>query len=224
MSHRLEQKQARRDERLALEESAKRAETRRRLMLRAGYGVVGLIAATLITLSITLGGNEPAATPAKAGSDAGASAEIGSKAPDFTLTDAVSNKQVALASLAGKKTLLFFSEGVNCQACMVQVADLQHSAKLRKAGIQLVSVSTDDTDVLAQAADEYGIDTPLLSDVSTEMSAAYGMLAHGGMGHPGQDGHAFILLDAAGKVVWHQAYQEMYVETDQLLSDIRKNS
>jgi hypothetical protein len=52
------------------------------------------------------------------------------------------------------------------------------------------------------------------------MSAAYGMLGHGGMGHPTQDGHAFMLLDATGKVLWHQAYQTMYVSPSQLISDM----
>ncbi len=224
MSHRQKEKEARRAERLAREESARRSDARRRVMFRAGYGVVGLIAVTLIALSVLLGDGTPAtpdapATPVVASDGSGF--EVGSKAPDFTLIDAVAKKEVGLDSLAGGKTLLFFSEGVACQACMVQVADLEKSGVLRKAGIRLLSVSTDNADDLAQAAEEYGIDTPLLADPTTEMSAAYGMLGHGGMGHPNLDGHAFILLDAKGKVLWHRAYQEMYVEPEQLLSDIR---
>jgi hypothetical protein len=37
------------------------------------------------------------------------------------------------------------------------------------------------------------------------MSAEYGMLGHGGIGHTTQAGHAFMLLDPNGKVLWHQA-------------------
>ena len=147
-------------------------------------------------------------------------ASVGGPAPAFTLTDVVSNRQVSLGSLGGRKTLLFFSEGVGCQACMVQIADLQKSGALRSAGIRLVSVTTDAPGDLAQAATQYGIRTPLLADSTGAMSAAYGMLGHGGMGHPTQDGHAFMLLDARGRILWHEAYQEMYVPTGRLMSDM----
>ena len=145
-------------------------------------------------------------------------------APAFAATDVVSGKPFTRASLHGRKTLLFFSEGVGCQACMVQAGDLQKDTTLRKDGIRLVSVTTDQPSDLAAAAKQYGITTPLLSDPSTEFSKAYGMLGHGGMQHPTQDGHAFMLLSADGKVLWHQAYQDMYVKTSQLLSDMGRNA
>ena len=216
MSHRLEEKQARRAEHLRAEEAGRRAAARQRLIRRAGYGAVGLIAATLVTLAITLGGDGAPAAPA-AGT---ASADVGAKAPDFMLTDAVSGKQVTRSSLRGRKTMLFFSEGVNCQACMVQAADLEKAGTLDKRGIQLVSVTTDQPGDLEQAAKQYGITTPILADPTGAMSSAYGMLGHGGMGHPDLAGHAFMLLDERGKVLWHRAYQEMYVKPDTLVRDM----
>lgn len=221
MSHRIEEKQARRAERLRKEEQTRRGQARQRLMRNSGYALVGLIALALVTLAIVNGGGGSA--PAKSASD-NSGAVVGDRAPKFDLTDVVSNKQMGLDSLAGKETLLFFSEGVNCQACMVQAADLQKNKALAAAGVQLVSVSTDTPEDLAQAAKDYGITTPLLSDPTTEMSNAYGMLAHGGMEHPTQDGHAFMLLSAKGEVLWHRAYQEMYVEPKQLLRDIDAES
>ena len=103
---------------------------------------------------------------------------------------------------------------------MVQAGELQTSKALAAAGIQLVSVTTDPAAQLAQAAAQYGIRTPLLADLTTSMSAEYGMLGHGGMAHPTQDGRAFMLLDPNGKVLWHQGYQSMYVNPTQLLSDM----
>ena len=103
---------------------------------------------------------------------------------------------------------------------MVQAADLQKSGLLQKDGIRLVSVTTDQPADLAAAAEQYGITTPLLADPTTSMSKAYGMLSHGGMQMPGEDGHAFMLLDPNGKVLWHQAYQSMYVAPNQLMADI----
>lgn len=189
------------------------------VLRRLGYAGVGLIAVGLIALAIALPSRNGATDTGVGASSAGGPA-IGSVAPDFSVTDVVSGGSTTLASLAGHKTLLFFSEGVGCQACMVQAAQLGSNAALSNAGIKLVSITTDAPGQLAQAASEYGIRTPLLADSSATMSSAYGMLGHGGMGHPTQDGHAFMLIDTDGKVLWHRAYQSMYVNPDQLLSDM----
>lgn len=220
MSHRVQDKQSRREARLRAETEARRREGRQRLVRRAGFGAVAVIAATLVTLAVVLGGKGSA----PAGHDAmGAESgpRVGTKAPDFALTDVVSGKQVSAGSLRGRKTMLFFSEGVSCQACMVQAAGLEKVDGLREAGIRIVSVTTDAPGDLATAARQYGIRTPLLADPSARMSSAYGMLGHGGMGHATQDGHAFMLLGADGTVLWHRAYQEMYVKPQQLLSDMK---
>ncbi|MBI5104082.1 MAG: redoxin family protein [Solirubrobacterales bacterium] len=224
MAHRQEEKEARRQERLRHEAEAAHKEARDRRVRRAGYGAVAAIAATLLVLAVVLGGGRSASPgpPEHPATAAGEGPAVGMTAPAFSLTDATSGRQVTAAGLRGRKTLLFFSEGVSCQACLVQAADLERSGALKKAGIDLVSVSTDDADTLGQAAAQYGIRSPMLADPSTEMSSAYGMLGHGGMGHPQTDGHAFMLLDEAGKVRWHQAYQEMYVKTDKLLRDMGK--
>ena len=226
MSHRIEQKAARRAERLRRE--AERLEARQRARRRASYASVAVLAAVIVTLALVLsdGSPPPAGDHAPnhgtaSAKRAGGSYAVGDKAPAFRLTDAVSGGQVTSASLRGRTSMLFFSEGVNCQACMVQAADLERAGTLRKAGIRLLSVSTDPLQVLAAAVRDYGIRTPFLADPSTEMSRAYGMLGHGGMGHPDTDGHAFMLVDEKGTVLWHRAYQEMYVEPGELMRDMR---
>jgi peroxiredoxin len=219
MSHRAEEKESRRAERLRQEEAARHAEARQRLMRRSGFGAVGAIAIVLVAIAVA-GGSGSGAAPADHMAGAAGTAVVGHRAPDFALTDVVSNRLYGLGALKGHKTLLFFSEGVGCQACMVQASDLQRVKALTDRGIDVVSVTTDNPGDLAQAARQYGIRTPLLADPTMSMSKAYGMLGHGGMGHPTQDGHAFMLLDAGGKVLWHQGYQEMYVKPSQLLSDM----
>lgn len=220
MSHRVDDKQARREARLRAEETARLAESRQRLMRRTGFAAVGVIAATLVTLAVVLPGNGTAPPADHMGADGGNAATANTRAPDFSLTDVVSGRRVTAASLRGRKTMLFFSEGVSCQACLVQIADLQKAGALKRAGIGLVSVTTDQPGDLAAAARQYGIRTPLLADPSTRMSAAYGMLGHGGMGHPGQGGHAFMLVGADGRILWHRAYQAMYVKPSELLHDM----
>ena len=215
MAHRVDKKQAAREARLRAAAETRRAQQRHKMMRHAGIAMVGGIAAVLIVLAVALNGTSSTAT---AGTTAGPT--VGKQAPAFTLTDVVFGKPVSAASLRGHKTLMFFSEGVSCQACMVQIGDLQKSAQFRGSGMQLVSVTTDQPSDLKAAARQYGITTALLADPTTNMSGAYGMLGHGGMQHPTQDGHAFMLLSADGKVLWHHAYQDMYVSPGQLMGDI----
>jgi peroxiredoxin Q/BCP len=220
MAHRTQQKEAARQARLRAQAERERTERRQKRLRRTGYGAVGLIAAVLVALAVGLNGNGRQAPASAMSATGGSGPGVGASAPNFSLENVVSGKSVSLASLRGHKTLMFFSEGVGCQACLVQAADLQKDATLRRAGIQLVSVTTDQPGDLAQAASQYGITTPLLADPSTQMSSAYGMLGHGGMEHPTQDGHAFLLVGADGKVLWHQAYQDMYVQPSQLVHDM----
>lgn len=213
MSHRIEAKQARRAEQLLLEQDARR---RQHLLRGGGLLSVFLIAVALVGVAIA---NSQSSSNLSAASGSSAPA-VGAAAPSFSLTNAVTGRTLTSASLRGHKTLLFFSEGVTCQACLVQAADLQKSTLLRAAGIRLVSITTDTASQLAQAAREYGIHAPMLADPTRTMSNAYGMIAVGGMQMPGEDGHAFILLSSTGRVLWRQAYPTMYVKPSQLLADI----
>jgi peroxiredoxin len=167
--------------------------------------------ASIIAVAALTGGLGSSSGAGGPGPDAAAGAPaVGSRAPDFSALDVVSGDTLRLSDLDDGRALLFFSEGASCQACLVQIADLERSKQLRKRGIELVSVTTDSPETLEAVAGDYGIETPLLSDSSREMSSAYGMLGRGGMGHPETDGHAFVLLDR-GRVVWERAYEEMYV-------------
>ena len=209
-------REAHRAQRLAAEAALKRAEHRRHVRnIALSAAVIALVVGALAVLSMSKTGST------LAGADA-AQAQLtpGRSAPAFRVRDVVSNREVTLSALSGHKTLLFFSEGASCQACLVQAADLQRSSALRGAGIGLVSITTDPASVLAEVAAQYRLTTPLLADSDTQMSRAYGMLGHGGMEHPTQDGHAFVLLDGHGKVLWQHAYPQMYVAPGQLLHDM----
>ena len=220
MSHRAEEKLARRQERERREAEARARAERARRLHRIAIVAVALVSVAFVALAVSLGGGSSDGTRASSAEQPPGPLAAGSQAPEFSALDVVSGKQVTLDSLKGQKTLLFFSEGVYCQACMVQSADLENSSELARAGIRVVSVTTDPPKLLKEAAAEYGIETPLLSDESTAMSSAYGMLGRGGMGHPDTNGHAFMLLDERGRIVWDQEYQEMYVDTTTLMRAI----
>ena len=220
MSHRRDNKEAARAERLRREQEARRRQHRHNLMRWGGIGAVGLIAVALLTVAVVGGGNSTSQGAESMSGSTASGPALGTVAPNFSLTNVITGKPVTRASIAGHRTLLFFSEGVGCQPCIIQTADLEKSQAFTRTGIRLVSVTTDPPGALAQAASQYGIHTPMLADPATSMSAAYGMLGHGGMQHPTQDGHAFMLLGANTRVLWHQAYSQMYVDPSQLLADM----
>ncbi len=153
----------------------------------------------------------------------GAHLELASgKAPVFSVVDARTGKTVTNRDFNDKKMLLFFSEGASHYDCMHQVTAIERKAKeLKRRNITLVSISVDSEHALKRAADDYNIkNTPLLADSARTMSTDFDMLGKGGVGYDSQDGHAFMLVDADGEILWEKAYLEMFVEPDNLFEDI----
>jgi len=148
--------------------------------------------------------------------------DVGSRI-SFAELDVVDGREISSQSLRGKKTLLFFSEGVMCQACFEQIRDIESvGAELEKKGIGLVSITPDSEEVLREAVSQYGISTPMIADHDRTMSAAFDTLGRGM--HADTPGHAFVLVDERGKVVWQRdywldPYRTMYVEPATLLAD-----
>ena len=149
--------------------------------------------------------------------------EAGSAVPEFAELDVENGQAITSESVRAKKTLLFFSEGVMCQACFQQIKGLEDmQAQLDKRGIQLVSITPDSPADLTQAIDQYGIETPMIADSDRDMSAAFDTL---GLGmHSDTPGHAFALIEK-GAVLWYHDYwlppdRTMYVDPAKVLADL----
>ncbi len=196
-----------------------------RTKLLAVTGVLILIVLSF-ALPGLLGKNAPASeiTHAKSmGVAAGDGVTAGSAVPAFSGTNLLDGKTISNKTVYDRKTLLFFSEGVMCQACFEQIQGLQQVGdRLAKRGIQLVSITPDPPSELEQAAQQYGIDTPLVSDAGRTISAAFNTLGKGM--HADTPGHAFALI-YRGKVLWYRdyyppPYNTMYVAPRTLLAAI----
>ncbi len=170
--------------------------------------------------------NEPAAQSSgghQMASGNGDGPDVGSRI-SFAERDVVKGNEISSQTLRGKKTLLFFSEGVMCQACFEQIRDIEEvGAELEKRDIGLVSITPDSKPVLREAVAQYGISTSMIADEDRDMSMAFDTLGRGM--HPDTPGHAFVLLDETGKVVWQRdywldPYRTMYVEPATLLADL----
>jgi peroxiredoxin Q/BCP len=187
--------------------------------------VVTLVAASFVVPSIfedepVVGGSQGGHQMADGDGDG---PELGARI-SFAERDVRSRSAISSESVRGKKTLLFFSEGVMCQACFEQIRDLESvGSQLEKKGIGLVSITPDSEDVLREAIGQYGIRTPMIADEDRDMSSAFDTLGQGM--HSDTPGHAFVLLDESGKVVWQRdywlaPYRTMYVEPARLLADL----
>jgi peroxiredoxin len=154
-------------------------------------------------------------------SDRGKGLNVGATVPSFSEQNVETGQPISSTSLYRHKTLLFFSEGVMCQACFEQIKGLeQMGVQLHKRGIQLVSITPDAPRDLEQAIGQYGITTPMISDENLDMSQAFNTL---GLGmHGGTRGHAFVLIDR-GKVRWYHDYwlapdRTMYVDPQKVIA------
>ena len=179
-----------------------------------------LVVAALIAVATVAGkgGNANAAGPIK----------VGARAPVVTGTDVVTGRTMSSRRLAGKPILYYLSEGVMCQACLVQIQALQQqAAAIRDGGLQLVSVTNDDAGTLAQAAHDYEITTPLIADQSRAIVKSFGALGGipAGVGmHTDTADHTFILVDSAGRVRFVKDYPSMWIDVDKLLEQLPKVS
>lgn len=193
-------------------------------------GLVGLAVVAIVGASLVLPDRvEKQSSPVTSkghdamGPNQGDGLAVGSAVPEFAERDVETGRAITSKALAGKKTLLFFSEGVMCQACFEQIKGLeQMGAELDERGIELVSVTPDSPADLEQAIGQYRITTPMIADADRDMSAAFDTLGQGM--HADTPGHAFALIEK-GKVLWYRDYwlapdRTMYVEPAQVLADL----
>lgn len=134
---------------------------------------------------------------------------------------------MSLAQFRGRTVLLYFQEGLTCQPCWTQLTALQAAhAQVQAAGIsQIVSITTDPVNLLAQKARDMGITIPVLSDPNVAVSQSYHANAYGMMG-TSYDGHTFILVGPTGKILWRADYggapnYTMYLPVSTLLRQMR---
>ncbi|MFI0351889.1 thioredoxin-dependent thiol peroxidase [Actinomadura sp. 9N407] len=100
--------------------------------------------------------------------------EPGDVAPEFELQDA-DGAPVTLASMRGKRVILFFYPAAMTPGCTKESVDFQGSlAELEPAGVTVVGVSPDKPAKLAKFREKEGLTFPLLSDPDTETLRAYG--------------------------------------------------
>lgn len=99
----------------------------------------------------------------------------GAPAPDFTLP-ADDGTMVSLASLRGRRVVLYFYPKDDTSGCTAQACELRDSMP-RFQGVDAVvlGVSPDPVASHRRFRDKYGLNFPLLADVDHAVAEAYGV-------------------------------------------------
>ncbi|MBA3528557.1 MAG: thioredoxin-dependent thiol peroxidase [Propionibacteriaceae bacterium] len=98
----------------------------------------------------------------------------GDTAPDFILLDA-DGEEVSLADFAGQRVIVYFYPAAMTPGCTTQAVDFTAAMdELRAAGLQVLGISPDAPEKLAQFRDQQAVSFPLLSDPDKTTLAAYG--------------------------------------------------
>jgi len=129
--------------------------------------------------------------------------DIGSKAPDFTLTD-FEGKKHKLSDYRGKPVVLYFYPKDDTPGCTKEACSFRDSFKeYRKAGIVVLGISVDDEKSHEKFISKYKLPFTLLSDKDKKVVEKYGVWVEKNMYGKKSWGTArkTFLIDEDGKIV-----------------------
>lgn len=127
-------------------------------------------------------------------------AEMGKKAPDFTLPD-TDRKPRSLSEFLGKKAVLAFFPGAFTSVCTKELCAMRDDLKeYGNFGAQVAAISVDSPFANKGFAEANGITYPVLSDYSRNTIRAYGIVLSNFASLKGYDAakRSVFVLDAKG--------------------------
>jgi peroxiredoxin len=137
-------------------------------------------------------------------------------APDFTLTDTDGGTVRLAEILEERDALLYFSMGVGCDGCFLQIPEI--AAELENRDIEFLPIMVDGADWLAAEAERLQVGMPIVVDSDRTVSEAYGMV--GQHGHGDRPSHSFALVRQSGELAWVRHYVEMFVPSEQFFAEM----
>ena len=135
------------------------------------------------------------------------SVAVGSKAPDFTLTNQ-DREPVTLSQLKGKPVVLAFFPAAFSSVCAKEMCTFRDSmAQLGKANAQVFGISVDTFFTLKAFQEQQKLTFPLLSDFNKQVIRDYGVFNEDMIGLKGIAKRAVFVIDKDG-IVRHQEVLE----------------
>jgi peroxiredoxin len=135
------------------------------------------------------------------------SVDVGSRAPDFTLTNE-ERQPVKLSEQRGKPVVLAFFPAAFSGVCTKELCTFRDSlARLNQAHAQVYGVSVDTFFTLKAFHDAQGYNFPLLSDFNKQTIRDYGVFNEDMIGLKGIAKRAVFVIDKDG-IVRHREVLE----------------
>ena len=136
------------------------------------------------------------------------SAEVGSKAPGFSLTNQ-DREQVTLSSLRGRPVVLAFFPAAFSSVCAKEMCTFRDSlSKLNQAKAQVYGLSVDTFFTLKAFADHEKLTFPLLSDFNKQTIRDYGVFNEDMVGLKGIAKRAVFVIDGNGVVRYREVLED----------------
>ena len=152
-------------------------------------------------------------------------ANIGSAAPDFSLSGATNQEDtnVSLSDFEGKKLVILFYPLDFSPVCSEQVPDFNENLDaIRAKGADVIAINRDSTFAhKAWSKALGGIGFPLLSDMNLEVSKQYGMALE----EVGITTRGVLIVDESGKVAFkhvENAPPDNTLSAEQVLGELDK--
>jgi glutaredoxin-dependent peroxiredoxin len=142
------------------------------------------------------------------------SVDVGSKAPDFTLTNE-ERQPVTLSQQRGKPVVLAFFPAAFSSVCQKELCTFRDSmARLNDAKAQVYGISVDTFFTLKAFHDAQKLTFPLLSDFNKEVIREYGVFNPDMVGLKGIAKRAVFVLDRDGVVRHKEVLEDARNEPD----------
>jgi peroxiredoxin len=141
-------------------------------------------------------------------------ADVGLKAPDFTLTNQ-DRQPVTLSEQRGKPVVLAFFPAAFSSVCQKEMCTFRDSmARLAQAKAQVYGVSVDTFFTLKAFQDQQKLNFPLLSDFNKQVIRDYGVFNEDMIGLKGIAKRAVFVIDKDGIVRHREVLEDARNEPD----------
>jgi glutaredoxin-dependent peroxiredoxin len=142
------------------------------------------------------------------------SLDVGTKAPDFTLTNQ-DREPVTLSEQKGRPVVLAFFPAAFSSVCTKELCTFRDSlAELNKAEAQVFGISVDTFFTLKAFQDSQKLTFPLLSDFNKQAIRAYGVFNEDMVGLKGIAKRAVFVIDKEGIVRHREVLEDARREPD----------
>lgn len=142
------------------------------------------------------------------------SVDVGSKAPDFTLTDQ-DREAVTLSALRGRPVVLAFFPAAFSSVCTKELCTFRDNlSKLNRAQAQVYGISVDTFFTLKAFQQDQRLTFPLLSDFNKQVIRQYDVFNEDMIGLKGIAKRAVFVIDEDGIVRHREVLDDARNEPD----------